>query len=448
MRILYNISATLVALLISNMSFGAQQGVLMVVNSEPYSWLYVDGEKTEKQANKEGTVEIFLVSGMHEVQMKKFSSNSRDVVSQSRSHEVEVLPEKIVHLKLPPMPALPKEKEPKKGLLLVISNEKNSYIYVDGIKKEIVQSDEGKTRLFLHTGEHKVQVRKLSKDNKVISESAIKEVMIKPSDFVDVELPVRNKDSVKNETSKEEIMKLLDMKDIAEGCFKMGAVPGGKYENLIPDEKPNHKVCLGPYKISANEVNFALWSECVKEAYCTYSPKDTTGRSGRDNHPVVNVSWNDSQDFIEWLKNRLGGEWGLPTEAEWEYAARAGKKGSYFKELENMDNANCKSCSSEWAEKESTSPVGYYQANSWGLNDVHGNVWELVADDYIKDYYKDSPELNPLAQIEGDKSSIKVVRRGGSYKSTAVMSRFENRSSIQRSQRKPDIGFRVVLRFE
>jgi formylglycine-generating enzyme required for sulfatase activity len=102
--------------------------------------------------------------------------------------------------------------------------------------------------------------------------------------------------------------------------------------------------------------------------------------------PVINVSWNDAQQYVRWLSRRTGRTYRLLFEAEWEYAARAGSNTVYpWGDEIGKGNANCFSCGSEWDNKR-TAPVGSFPANAFGLHDMHGNVWEWVQDCYHADY--------------------------------------------------------------
>ena len=95
---------------------------------------------------------------------------------------------------------------------------------------------------------------------------------------------------------------------------------------------------------------------------------------------MINVSWNDAQLYVDWLNARTGGNFRLPSEAEWEYVARAGSTTEYSWGNDiGHDRANCNGCGSLW-DGEMTAPVGSFPANAWGLHDMHGNVWEWVKD--------------------------------------------------------------------
>lgn len=159
-----------------------------------------------------------------------------------------------------------------------------------------------------------------------------------------------------------------------------------------------------------------------------------------DRDPVVNVSWQDAQAFAQWLSKKTNQNFRLPTEAEWEYAARASTSTRYFWGAEVGNNqANCYSCGSRW-DNDGTAPVGSFAPNAWGLHDMAGNAAEWVQDCYSADYQ--SAPLDGSAATNGD-CKYRVVR-GGSWNESA-----DNIGSASRDSSMPDfrystIGFRLV----
>ena len=134
-----------------------------------------------------------------------------------------------------------------------------------------------------------------------------------------------------------------------------------------------------PFKLGKHEVTFAQWDLCVADGDCSsYRPEDNGW--GRDNRPVKSISWDDAQAFINWLNRKTGGSYRLPSEAEWDYAARAGSVTRYiWGDKVGRNQAVCKKCGSQWDNKQSA-PVGSFPANNFGLYDMHGNVWEWTED--------------------------------------------------------------------
>ena len=138
---------------------------------------------------------------------------------------------------------------------------------------------------------------------------------------------------------------------------------------------------------------------------------------------VINVSWDEAQKYVAWLSNMTGQPYRLLTEAEWEYAARAGTATPYYWGDEiGIANANCNGCGSQWDGKE-TSPVGSFRPNAFGLYDMAGNVWQWVADCY-HDRYDDETPRDGSAWTAGD-CDRRVLRGGSFFLQSAVSPRRE-----------------------
>jgi formylglycine-generating enzyme required for sulfatase activity len=174
---------------------------------------------------------------------------------------------------------------------------------------------------------------------------------------------------------------------------------------------------------------------------------DATGREraydqgwGRGRRPIINVSWHDAVAYTQWLSSQTGESYRLPSEAEWEYAARAGSttKYSWGNDI-GRNRANCDGCGSRW-DDEKTAPVGSFRANRWGLYDVHGNVWEWVKDCY-NDSYRGAP-TDGSAWESGDCS--RRVLRGGSWGSLPGFLRAASRNGLTAGSRYGSVGFRVA----
>ena len=162
---------------------------------------------------------------------------------------------------------------------------------------------------------------------------------------------------------------------------------------------------------------------------------------GRGNRPVVNVSWRDAEAYTEWLASETGQPYRLPTEAEWEYAARAGSLTTYWWGNRMQQNvAVCADCGSEWDGKQ-TAPVGTFPANSWGLHDMTGNVDEWVADCYA-DNYEQAP-LDGSAYTE--RACQDRVMRGGSWFEINRLIRPASRYRHPQESTRNSWGFRVAL---
>ena len=174
----------------------------------------------------------------------------------------------------------------------------------------------------------------------------------------------------------------------------MVAVPAGRFtmgSTEFDNEKPSHKVTIGkPFAVSKFTVTFAEWDACVSAGGCKTKPDDEGW--GRGRQPVIAVSWDDAtKEYLPWLSRKTGKTYRLLTEAEWEYAARAGTATKYsWGDDIGKGNANCNGCGShQWAGQQ-TAPVGSFAANDFGLHDMHGNVWQWTQDCYA-DTYKTVP---------------------------------------------------------
>jgi formylglycine-generating enzyme required for sulfatase activity len=178
------------------------------------------------------------------------------------------------------------------------------------------------------------------------------------------------------------------------------------------NEGPQHKVAISrPFAVSKLEVMFAGWDACVAVGGCPHEGRASDSGWGRGRQPVIFVSWDDAQAYVAWLSRMTGKTYRLLTEAEWEYAARAGSQTTYsWGDEIGKENANCEGCGSQW-DKKRTAPVGSFAANAFGLHDMHGNVWEWVEDCYHGDY-KGAP-TDGSAWIAGGECGRRVVRGGG-----------------------------------
>jgi formylglycine-generating enzyme required for sulfatase activity len=212
------------------------------------------------------------------------------------------------------------------------------------------------------------------------------------------------------------------------GCYQMGDSLGDGYG----DERPVHEVCVNDFYIGKYDVTQGQWKEIMG------SNPSEFNHCG-DNCPVENISWNDTQAFIGKLKQKIGKNYRLPTEAEWEYAARSGGR------KEEWAGTNSESELGEYAwidvnSGERTHPVGQRKPNGLGLYDMSGNVWEWCQDLYDENYYKNSPKDNP----EGPESGTNRVLRGGSWFNGAGYTRSGKRLSIIPDYRDSNDGFRLV----
>jgi formylglycine-generating enzyme required for sulfatase activity len=190
------------------------------------------------------------------------------------------------------------------------------------------------------------------------------------------------------------------------------------------------------FAVGKYEVTFAEWDACVSAGGCSNRPYDRSW--GRGRQPVMNVSWDDAQQYVAWLSRRTGKTYRLLSEAEWEYAAQAGGGGEQAAQP-GANQANCAGCGSRWDSRQ-TAPVGSFAANAFGLHDMLGNVSEWTADCW-NDSISGSPR-DGSARQSGDCS--RRVLRGGSWDSSPWLSRSAFRFGDTTVYRYVAYGFRVA----
>ncbi len=234
--------------------------------------------------------------------------------------------------------------------------------------------------------------------------------------------------------------------DCADACPVMTVIPAGKFTmgspakepGRGPDEGPQREVTIAePFAVAKYEATFAEWDACVAASACP-QVKDEWGRGQM---PVINVSWDEAKQYVRWLSRKTGKAYRLLTEAEWEYAARAGTKTAYFwGDKVDKGNANCNRCGSQWDYKQAA-PVGSFKPNAFGLHDMHGNVWEWVEDSWKATY--DGAPRDGSARLEVGDPSERVVR-GGSWGGIPLQLRAAYRSRDANDHRGYILGFRVA----
>ena len=223
---------------------------------------------------------------------------------------------------------------------------------------------------------------------------------------------------------------------IPAGSFRMGDIQGGGQSN----ERPVHRVSIKAFLLGQTEVTFAQWDACVAAGGCSHKPSDSSW--GRGSRPVINISWEDiTKQYIPWLNRTTGAQYRLPTEAEWEYAARAGSETKYsWGNSIGKNKANCNGCGSRW-DRSKTAPVSSFAANAFGLYDMHGNAWEWTQD-CGSDNYKGAP--NDGSARSGWFSCSTSVLRGGSWISFPNFLRSAFRFRITTGYRYVNNGFRLA----
>jgi formylglycine-generating enzyme required for sulfatase activity len=236
-----------------------------------------------------------------------------------------------------------------------------------------------------------------------------------------------------------------DFKECANGCPTMIVVPAGKFTMGSPDDEkgrsedegPQHEVIIGkPFAVGKYDVTFAEWDICVAAGACRNVSHDGWGRGDR---PVILVSWVEAKGYVAWLKRVTGKEYRLLTEAEWEYAARAGNQSRFSfgdDEAQVGDNA--------WFlqnSEQKTQPVGKKKPNGFGLCDMHGNVRQWVEDCWHSNY-RGAP-TDGSAWITSCKETDTRVVRGGSWNDNPVLHRSAYRGAFAAGGQRSILSFRV-----
>ncbi len=249
-------------------------------------------------------------------------------------------------------------------------------------------------------------------------------------------------------------------------CPDMVVIPAGRFtmgspedeEGRSSDEGPLRPVRVPRFALGRTEVTFAQWDACVADGYCRPITDDEGW--GRGNRPVINVSWNDitgetvsERGFLAWMNAKVdGAPYRLPSEAEWEYAARAGTTTPWSFAGDEADvctyaNHADRSTDYSWRNTQcsdgvgiGTAEVGTFKANAFGLYDMHGNVWEWVQDCWRGNY--NGAPTDGSAWLAGNCSAAPV--RGGSWSSSPRGLRSAYRNGDGRVHRNDNIGFRLA----
>jgi len=279
----------------------------------------------------------------------------------------------------------------------------------------------------------------------------------------------------------------MEFKYITGGCYSMGQSPAGKnelikvrgaekYKTAYSDETPKHEVCVDGFYMGKYEVTVEQWNIFIQEnSYQTDAEKNAGNKIGcyslknnkwiyakgrywnnlgfpqSANSPVACISHNDVTQYINWLNLKSDKQYRLPTEAEWEYAARGGTKNSRFwgdavdkTACQYANVANNKRSRNNYFPCDDghkwSSPVGSFNANDFDMYDMLGNVWEWCSDKYKSNYYLNSPRSNPPGASSGQIYAI----RGGSWNGRSSDIRAANRNWAEHNTRKSNVGFRLV----
>ncbi|NQV47333.1 MAG: formylglycine-generating enzyme family protein [Rhodospirillaceae bacterium] len=228
-----------------------------------------------------------------------------------------------------------------------------------------------------------------------------------------------------------------------ETCPELAVIPAGTFIMgstwRHKNEKPAHQVTIAkPFAMGVYEVTFDEWQTCFDGGGCEIMPDDHKWGKGR--RPVMNITWFETKQFLKWLSEITGHTYRLPTDAEWEYAARGGTTTNYWWGDEIGENlGNCRDCKSQWSKKGSA-PVGSFAPNPYGLYDVHGNEWEWIEDCWNPTHV--GAPGDGSARLDGDCKS-RVMRSGSWYyfsKNLRSAWRWKNDARVKSY----GIGFRVL----
>ena len=226
-----------------------------------------------------------------------------------------------------------------------------------------------------------------------------------------------------------------EMVVIPAGTFTRGSSAADKRPAELPQQlvRIDTRIAIGRY-----EVTFDQWDACVRESGCSHVPDDRDW--GRGARPVIHVSWEDARQYVQWLSRKTGRDYRLPSETEWEYAARAGTTTRYWWGNSLLPGkAACKGCGTD-PNADRPMRVGAFSENPLGLQDMTGNVAQWVADCWAKDH---QGALRNGAARELP-NCRRYVLRGGSWKNDPGYLRSSSRDHYDAAVRYPAHGFRVA----
>ena len=228
-------------------------------------------------------------------------------------------------------------------------------------------------------------------------------------------------------------------------CPQMVVVPAGSFTMGGESEGPRHRVTIRQrFAVGKAEIAFAEWDACVRAGGCG-NHRAGARNWGRGQRPAINVNWRDARSYVRWLRQLTGQPYRLLSEAEWEYAARAGTRTAYpWGVAAGRNQANCKGCGSRWDGRK-TAKAGTFPANGFGLHDLHGNAREWVQDCWHSSYLG-APTDGSAWTAGGD--CRRRVLRGGSWKEIPWNIRSASRMAGKVKTRNSKSGFRIALTLE
>jgi formylglycine-generating enzyme required for sulfatase activity len=329
----------------------------------------------------------------------------------------------------------------QKAMLDIDVERPGAVVYLNGEKKGITES-EGKILLTVPPGNYHLFIER-GIHQSVYSYQLIQHINIRSGFTLKVKTPLKRAlnpiwkidfeallENNKKQPPDFPDLKQLSMLEIPAGEFIMGS-------NDVMFAKPEHRVKIRAFKIAQHEMTFALYDRFVEQTGYD-RPEDDWGR-GRQ--PATHVSWYDAMIFIRWLNSVTNPRqpYRLPTEAEWEYAARGGTQSPYWwGEASARNRATCSDCNNPWYRR--TSPVGVFPANPFGLHDTSGNVYEWVQDCW-NSHYEQAPQ-DGSAWLSGY-CQYRVTRSGCWFFNQEEI-RSASRTWNTPTMRDSTIGFRVA----
>lgn len=256
--------------------------------------------------------------------------------------------------------------------------------------------------------------------------------------------------SVDADTSREPLSTFKD----CDHCPAMVVIPAGSFMMGSPADEPQsndregpqHKVTIDkPFAMGKFEITFDEWDACVAAGSCNgHEPGDRGW--GRGRRPVILVSWDHAKTYVRWLSDQTGKRYRLPSEAEWEYAARAGTASPFSTgqtittDQANFNGGYTYNGSAEGVFRQQTSAVGSFPANAFGLHDIHGNLYEFVEDCWHESYVGAPDDGSPWVS-DGCENR---VQRDGSWKSRPSFVRAASRARVIANYWRDTFGIRVV----
>ena len=332
-----------------------------------------------------------------------------------------------------------------KGSLSISSQPGNAEIYINGKLKGKTPGRKGKTiTVNLPTGQYQIELVKSRSQNDEYFASQTISITDGTEQSLSIPLSLRVTGEFRQQllgTIGTDIIE-PEMIRIPAGTFMMGCVSDIE---CLKNQKPVHSVSINEFMLSKHELTFNEWDACVAQGGCSHYPDDY--KFGRGNRPVLNVSWDDAQQYIIWLNHKTGKKYRLANEAEWEYAARAGTATPFntgrclSTEMANYDgDIPLKGCE-KGKDRKQTLEVGSLPVNQWGFHDMHGNVWEWTQDCWVSDY-KNAPDDGSAIEFE---NCPRRVLRGGGWNYRGSYNRSAIRYDYSHTLRLENLGFRLAM---